>query len=49
MDDFFIGHFVTVIKKETKKQSIKQELVLTSYLVSGKIENHCIMSKSSKK
>lgn len=27
---------------------IKRELVLTSYLVSGKIENHCIMSKSAK-
>ena len=47
MDDFLLDTLLQ-LSKGNQKQSIKQELVLTSYLVSGKIENHCIMSKSSK-
>ena len=47
MDDFLLDTLLQMAQGNPK-QYIKRELVLTSYLVSGKIENHCIMSKSSK-
>lgn len=47
MDDYLLD-ILLQLSKGNQKQSIKQELVLTSYLVSGKIENHCMMSKANK-